>query len=270
MLRSDWREAMDEITTADDTHVVLEDHMGGDLSIVNAARVSFANHSTYEQHCGSPDDNCGMVYDDHGSPTPVHCTHDLPFHSRLSSRDSGLIRYLMEKHHGTPFEMVQLQFRVHAPIRVMREWQRHRIGSFNEVSTRYVEMMPEFFLPNQQDVRVQEGKPGHYIMVDASPEMAASVRQVMREAYASAWAHYQELIQSGVAKELAAYVLPLGTYSEQIWSVNLRSLFNFCALRTHPTALREIQHPAREVEGLAREACPVAFAAFDAVGRVVP
>lgn len=255
--------------------VTLEDSMGGDLAIVNAARVSFQKRSTWDYYCKT----CGVhiaeddLYDDYKCMGP----DDLGgLHARASvvrslrEADKGLVNYLMRKKHGTPFEMVQFRFRISANIRVMREWQRHRIGSFNEVSTRYVEMQPEFFIPAHSDVRVQEGKAGHYIMVEASTSMAANVRVMMRESYAISWAYYQELVQSGVAKEVAAYVLPLGTMSEQIWSVNLRSLFNFVALRNHPEALREIRYAAEIVEELARGVCPEAFAVYQVHGRVTP
>jgi thymidylate synthase (FAD) len=100
---------------------------GDDLAIVNAARVSYAKQSM-----------------------------------ELSEADKGLINYLAKNHHGTPFEMVEFWFHVHTPIGVAREWQRHRIGSFNEVSTRYVTMPNEAYLPLFEDMRTQVGKPGHY------------------------------------------------------------------------------------------------------------
>jgi thymidylate synthase (FAD) len=258
-------DARAQIAPRDTPRVELIDSMGDDLRIVNAARVSFGKQSTRELCCPTCNKSQAEL---HAQPEDTTHIHDLEY--RLRDADAGLISYLMRKKHGTPFEMVSFTFRIAAPIRVLREWQRHRIGSFNEMSTRYVEMEPDFFVPAVGDVRVQEGKPGHYRMVDASPELAANVRHIMRDGYAHAWAYYQSLIDTGVAKEIAAYVLPLGMYSEQYWSVNLRSLLNFVALRNHPEALREIRYAAAMVETLASPIVPYAFAAFNNNGRIVP
>lgn len=213
--------------------VELIETMGDDLSIVNAARVSYAKTST-----------------------------------ELSDADYGLIGYLARNRHGTPFEMVQFKFRVHVPIGVAREWQRHRIGSFNEMSTRYVEMVPEFYVPPVSAVRTQVGKPGHYEMVAVEHDDAVDVQRVMREAYAQAYTTYASLIATGIAKELARNVLPLGLYTEFIWSVNLRSVFNFLSLRTHETALLEIRREAYNVEGDVKRIVPVAWNAWNENGRV--
>jgi thymidylate synthase (FAD) len=265
--------------------VDLEEVMGDDLAIVNAARVSLGKRSKWRYRCNAcqlediPEMNIATIARGpaQGKVAIGQCFADqgLPFHvetnvtRHLSDADIGLINYLMRKKHGTPFEMVQLRFRISAPIRVMREWQRHRIGSFNEVSTRYVEMQPDFFVPSDGDVRIQEGKPGHYIMRDA-PELAEQIKSTMLAAYELAWSKYETLLAMGAAKELAAYVLPMGLYSEQIWSVNLRSLFNFVALRNHTEALREIRRAAEVVESTATANIPHAFAAFEKNGRVVP
>jgi len=232
----------DSIVYSSDPEVTLEEVMGDDLAIVNAARVSFVKRSSW-----------------------------LDTKQRLlKEADAGLINYLMRERHGTPFEMVQFRFRVRTSIRVMREWQRHRIGGYNEVSTRYVEMKPEFFVPDLPAVRVQTGKPGHYVMETASSDVADVVIAAMRRSHKEAWEHYQNLLSYGVAKELAAYVLPLGTYTEQIWSVNLRSAFNFLSLRNAATALREIRHAAVLVEQKIEEVVPYAYRAFNECGRHSP
>lgn len=213
--------------------VELVECMGSDLAIVNAARVSYAKHS-----------------------------------DSMSDADKGLVGYLARNRHGTPFEMVQFKFRVKVPIGVAREWQRHRVGSFNEVSTRYVEMEPEFYLPDNDAVRGQVGKPGHYQMVTLEPAQSSMVRVMMNGAYQSAYEAYKNLLAYGVAKELARNVLPLALLTEFIWSVNLRSLFNFLSLRTHDTALLEIRREACAVEDLIRPVVPVAHEAWVAGGRV--
>lgn len=221
--------------------------MGDDLTIVNAARVSYAKESTW-------------LRDDDG----------LRIVKSLREADVGLIGYLMRNHHGTPFEMVQFQFRIRVPIGVAREWQRHRIGSFNEVSTRYVEMKADFYVPEPHAVRSQAGKPGYYEMVTMDLDAAEVVRETFMITYDMAYKAYKDLLAQGVAKELARNVLPLGLMTEFYWSVNLRSLFNFLMLRNADTALLEIHMPAREVEQLAQDVVPHAFEAFNSNKRVAP
>lgn len=185
--------------------VELLRHMGDDLTIVNAARVSYAKESTW-------------ATDDDG----------LRITNALKVSDQGLLNYLMRNRHGTPFEMVQFQFRVHVPIGVAREWMRHRIGSFNEVSTRYVEMARDWYVPPPEAVREQTGKPGHYIMnTITDPAVVDEIQQRMYTTYKYAHNAYEDLLAMGVAKELARNVLPLGLMTQFYWSVNLRSLFNF-------------------------------------------
>jgi thymidylate synthase (FAD) len=227
--------------------VELLGSLGDDLTIVNAARVSYAKESTWVKQ----DDGLRLV-------------------KELKASDAGLINYLLREHHGTPFEMVQFRWRVGVPIGVAREWQRHRIGSFNEVSTRYVEMQPDFYNPPDDAWRKQVGKPGHYEMVPMDAEESTNAATIMRLSYESSYESYKFLLHLGVAKELARNVLPLGLMTEFYWSVNLRSLFNFVALRTAPTALLEIRKEAQEIERLATAIVPEAFAAFNANGRVAP
>jgi thymidylate synthase (FAD) len=224
--------------------VELIDSMGDDLRIVNAARVSFSKQSTWAAY--GPDGG------------------------ELREADEGLIGYLMRNRHGTPFEMVVMTFRVTVPIGVAREWQRHRIGSFNEVSTRYVEMQPDFYVPELGAVRKQVGKAGHYRFETMDASDAQAVQVGMRQAYAIAYATYQDLLRMGVAKELARNVLPVGLMTSFYWTVNLRSLLNFLSLRTHETALLEIRQEATEVERLACSVAPAAMAAWDVCGRQAP
>ena len=115
------------IPVLDHGFVRLDGCMADDLSVVNAARVSFAQRS-----------------------------------EQLDERDHGLIRFLMRERHGTPFEHNAFRFHVKLPIFVMREWARHRIGSFNEWSARYSQLDAEFYIPEPEDVRTQVGKPGAY------------------------------------------------------------------------------------------------------------
>lgn len=213
--------------------VELEDHMGGDLAVVNAARVSFAQSS-----------------------------------DELDDAGCGLIRFLMTNGHGTPFEHAVFKFRVKAPIFVAREWMRHRIGSYNEWSGRYSEITTEFYVPSY--VRTQVGKPGAYTF-EALPEDEANLaRARMESLYGAAADTYHALLRDGVAKELASRVLPLATYTRFVWTANARSLMNFIRLRNAPDAQYEIREYARAIEAHFAEAMPVTAAAFDAAGRRSP
>lgn len=218
------------------------DYMGSDLSVVNGARVSYDKESWWED------------------------VEKL----LLKKGDAGLINYLMKNRHGTPFEMVQFSFRVHVPIGVAREWMRHRIGSFNEVSTRYVQMEREYYTPLAKDWRRQVGKAGHYTYEPITDGTEHHISVLYELAMEHAFNKYDELLAMGLAKELARNVLPLGTFTSFIWSVNLRSLFNFMSLRTAPDALYEIQVPANYVVDLAHLVVPRTMEIWESQDRPTP
>lgn len=241
--------------------VELLDTMGDDLAIVLAARVSYAKESTWDVRCA----RCDVLWKQEPHVDP--CCGQDGYTKTLEPADAGLISYLARNRHGTPFEMVVFKFRVRCPIGVAREWQRHRIGSFNEVSTRYHEMETEFYVPEPEAVRTQVGKPGHYTMVSADADLAKRARFEMTSHYAAARESYKWLLEMGIAKELARNVLPLGLMTEFIWAVNLRSLTNFLSLRTAPSALLEIRQEAEQVEQHVARIVPVAYAAWVEGGR---
>lgn len=249
--------------------VELIEMMGDDLSIVNAARVSYNKQSKWAiwrrcSYCSRDLTQAEIEADrcqDHASATILRKS------GRLKVADAGLISYLARNRHGTPFEMVQFKFRVRCPIGVAREWQRHRIGSFNEVSTRYVEMEPEFYVPPLDAMRRQTGKAGHYTMESMTADEAKAPLARFRLIYELLYSTYCNLLKDGVAKELARNVLPLGLMTEFIWSVNLRSLTNFLSLRTADNALLEIRTEAKQVESHVAQVVPVAYQAWVDGGR---
>lgn len=214
--------------------VELVDHMGGDGAVINSARVSFAADNTLTEEYS------------------------------LTDNDAKLIEFLMRKRHGTPFESTVLTFRIKTPIAVMREWIRHRIGSFNEMSARYKEMPNEFFLP--ENARIQHGKPGRYTYEDA-PVITPHLQRILTGSYESAMGAYQSLLSQGVAKEQARLVLPVGIMTQFYWTVNGRSLMNFLELRMAPNAMQEIREAAGQVHDLFATVAPVTVAAFDAYGK---
>ena len=223
------------IRVLDHGFVRLDDAMADDLSVVNAARVSFARRVT-----------------------------------EMSEADEGLIRFLMRDRHGTPFEHNSFRFHVRCPIFVAREWFRHRVGSFNEFSMRYARATDEFYVPDADDVRSQVGKPGAYTFEPVDPELADDTREAMREVYEHAFSTYEQLVERGVAREVARAVLPVAAYTEFYWTVNARALMNFVSLRAAETAQREIRRYAEAVEAFLAEQMPVTHAAFVAAGRVAP
>jgi thymidylate synthase (FAD) len=223
------------IEVLDHGFVRLDDSMASDLSVVNAARVSFARRK-----------------------------------EEMDDADRGLVRFLLRDRHGTPFEHNAFRFHVRAPIFVAREWFRHRVGSFNEFSMRYARATDDFYVPEADDVRTQVGKPGSYSFDPVEPEVAETTREELRAVYETAYAAYERLVELGVARELARSVMPVGAYTEFYWTVNARSLMNFVSLRAAETAQREIRRYAEACERFLAEEMPVTYQAFVDAGRVAP
>jgi thymidylate synthase (FAD) len=217
-----------------DGFVRLVDYMGSDLSIVRAARVSY--------------DAAWRAGEDSGS-------------------DTKLIHYLWANQHTTPFEAVEFQFEVMAPIFVLRQWHRHRTASINELSARYRELPETYYLPRLRDVGVQsESSKQARETVELSPER----REQLYEDHFALTAHckhafilYRRLIEHKWPRELARMVLPLNTYSHMFWKIDLRNLFHFLNLRLHPHAQMEIRVYAEAMLELIRPIVPVAIAAWE-------
>ena len=223
------------IEVLDHGFVRLDDAMASDLSVVNAARVSFARRK-----------------------------------ETMDESDEGLIRFLMREQHATPFEHSVFRFHVRAPIFVVREWVRHRWSSFNEFSMRYAKATDDFYLPEAEDIRTQVGKPGAYSFEPLEADVAESARDELRGVYDAAFEAYERLMELGVARELARLVMPVGAYTEFYWTVNARSLMNFISLRAAETAQREIRRYADACERFFSERMPFTHAAFVALDRVAP
>jgi thymidylate synthase (FAD) len=217
---------MSHIFPIDDGFVRLVDSMGDDKSVVRAARVSYGKESKGEE------------------------------------ADRKLIQYLMEHNHGTPFEHIVFTFHVRCPIFVARQWFRHRIGSFNEISGRYTELDTGFFVPtalreNQND--------NHQASIegDFSDEEIESMMREWNYALEIVEDTYNSLLEKGLAREQARAILPVGTYTEFYWTVNLRSLFNFITLRTAEDAQAEMRQYANVVQFIAEEKAAWCFEAYE-------
>lgn len=188
----------------------------------------------------------------------------------VDDADEGLIKFLMGHRHGTPFEHNCFRFHIKAPITVFREWQRHRIGSFNEMSGRYKEFdNPEFYVPAKENWRTQTGKPGAYTFEPWKGNTNMAINLMMRH-FQDSVDLYQWYIGQGVAKEIARGVLPPFLYSEMYWTINARSLMNFCNLRNSTDAQWEIQQFAQVVEAAWAFHMPRSHQAFLDNGRVAP
>lgn len=213
--------------------IELESYSGTDLDIVNAAKVSFAKQS-----------------------------------EKYGSAEEGVLKFLMRERHGSPFEHNYFKFHVRAPIFVIREWQRHRIGSYNEESGRYVELRSDFYIPKIS--RVQEGSPGAYTFSEGTKKQTDLVHRSITAASETAFSRYQKMIDEGIAKEQARLVLPLNIYSEFYFSCNARSLMNFLSLRMHESAMYEIRMYANAMYDLWEKVMPSTAAAFKNCGMIAP
>lgn len=201
---------------------------------------------------------------------------DIP--TDKADRIPGLINFLMRDRHGTPFEHNSLTFRVSAPLFVFYEWHRHRAGwSYNEESARYRELEPVFYVPRDSRALRQVGTPGKYVFEVGSYEEIVRTQAAHKRTAQAAWSEYRDLLDKGVAKEVARNVLPVSTYKTQYATCNVRSLLAFLSLRrSHPLSkvptfpLDEIDLVAQAMEEQAREKFPLVFDAFDKQGRVAP
>ena len=198
--------------------VELVDKMGTDLSVVNAARVSYSKtKKTFEQS------------------------------------DEKLIKYLAEHEHWSPFAHASLQFRIKAPIFVARQLVKHQVGLvWNEVSRRYVDHAPELYRPDSWRGRPQNSKQGS----DGEVKLDQTIEHNMETTMESCLILYNSLLQKGVAPEQARMVLPQSMMTEWIWSGTVYAFARVCNLRCKPDTQKETQDVANVIDKLADEAFP--------------
>jgi thymidylate synthase (FAD) len=200
---------------------------GSDLTVVNAARVSFAKES-----------------------------HEF------SEQDGKLVRYLAKHHHTSPFFHPQIRLRIKMPIFVAREWFRHTVGfARNEVSRRYVDSEPECYIPDEEQLRERDTnkKQGSK---ENPPEEAERAAGILRGITQSAMDCYKDLLFLKVAPEVARMVLPQSMYTEFIETGSLAAYARLCSLRLDPTAQKEIREYATAVDELLRTKFPVSWEAL--------
>lgn len=228
-----------EYPVLDHGFIRVVDYMGDDAAVVQAARVSY------------------------GART------------RRVREDRGLIRYLMRHRHTTPFEMCSIKFHVKLPIFVARQWIRHRTASVNEYSARYSVLDREFYLPSPEDLAVQSRSNAQGRDEHVPAGVAEEVRRLLEEDARRAYDRYEWLLNEkpdgapvdparpGLAREIARINLPLSTYTQWYWKVNLHNLLHFLQLRADPHAQTEIRVYAEAMLGIVQRWVPQVAEAFE-------
>ncbi len=207
--------------------VYLVQHVGGDDSVVRAARVSHARDLSKS----APD------------------------------RDKALIKFMLKHKHGSPFEHNLLTYRITAPLFVIQEMLRHRIGtSFNQESHRYVVVQNEAYIPRA--FRAQSPSNRQASIVDEGMILQDQAIEAYKATVSTAYETYEKLLEMGVCREQARGVLPHSTYSSLYMTFNLRSLIHFLGLRLNADAQWEIQQYAKAFYTYARPLFPVTFDAL--------
>ncbi len=210
----------------------LIDSMGTDLSVVNAARVSFGKKSVFEGRVGGP--------------------------NVLSSRDTKLVNYLASYKHLSPFGHCFASFHVKAPIFVARQLVKHKFLRWNEISRRYVDDDPEFYTPDVWRGRAEDVKQGSGAECKSQyfPSIYAD------EVNAKALGDYRKMLQQGVAPEQARMILPQSTMTEWYWSGSLDAFADMCRLRCATDTQAETQKVAWDIALKMEDLFPVSWRAL--------
>lgn len=212
-----------EIKVLDKGFVRLVDHMGSDSAIVQAARVSYGEGT------------------------------------KKVNEDVGLINYLMKHKHMSPFEMCELKFHIKLPIFVARQWIRHRTANVNEISGRYSELKEEYYMPSHVYKQASKNKQGS--SDETIEEGEYWLDQVNTQCGAS-FGVYKAGLSLGVAREEARIGLPINTYTEWYWKIDLRNLLHFLRLRLDSHAQYEIREYAKAIKDIVKQLFPIAWQAF--------
>ena len=216
------------IPVLDHGFIRVIDYMGDDAAIENAARMSYANGT------------------------------------RKTSETRDLLRYLMRHRHSTPFEMCEIKWHIRLPIFVARQWIRHRTANVNEQSARYSEMLEEFYIPRPEQLAKQSetNKQGRGEVLSA--ENAAAVLRMLYADARRSHDDYKDMLHThGLSREVARISLPLGTYTEWVWKIDLHNLFHFLSLRADTHAQWEIRQYAETMHDIVREWVPIATEAWE-------
>lgn len=209
------------------------DHMGSDLSVANAARVSFGKTSEMD------------MSDPWGPP-------------KLKDKDAKLIRYLAKHKHLSPFGHAFASFHIKAPIFVARQLVKHKFLRWNEISRRYVDDEPEFYMPQVWRGRSADKKQGS----DGEVTLGTLDAAIVSDSPYDALSAYKALLKSGVAPEMARMTLPQSTLTEWYWSGSLDAFAAMCNLRCKPDTQAETREVANQIDQKMLELFPVAWDAL--------
>jgi thymidylate synthase (FAD) len=233
-------EAGHTIPVLDHGFVRYIDHMGTDERIVEAARISYK------------------------SP------------SKGPEQDKKLLKYLYKNKHTSPFEMVKVTFNIKMPIFVMRQYVRHRMQNLNEVSARYTQLPNEFYIPDAwrpQDTKNKQGsvvtedwnpiivKGDTYFGTQSNKDLLAS--DMLKQHCDNSYALYEQMLEAGIAREMARMVLPTNIYTEIYSCWDMKNLIHFISLRDDSHAQWEIQHFGKAIKEVCRELFPTVIEAYE-------
>jgi thymidylate synthase (FAD) len=217
--------------------VTLIDHMGTDLSVVNAARVSFNKTSSWEL-------------------TDWRDSDDYARKEVLSNGDTKLIYYLAEHGHTSPFGHAFASFHCKAPVFVARQLVKHKFLRWNEISRRYVDSDPEFYKPDLREA-VTDKKQGSGNTIDNN-----TLDGVIQQSGIEAAKQYTYLLKMGVCEEQARMVLPLNHMTEWYWSGSLDAFADMCNLRLMTDTQYETQLVAQQIDQIMLGLFPVSWEAL--------
>ncbi len=221
------------------------DHMGSDARIVEAARISYKSPSKGED------------------------------------QDKKLIAYLYRNKHTSPFEMVKITLNIKLPIFLMRQYVRHRMQNLNEVSARYTELPNEFYIPKNWRSQDTKNKQGSVNQENWNPEIANTIpnrdfngqpfkstvtttaTSLLEQTCHSCYQTYQDLLNAGVAREMARMVLPVNIYTEIYACWDLKNLLHFITLREDAHAQAEIQEYGKAIKSMLNELFPWTMEAYE-------
>jgi thymidylate synthase (FAD) len=246
------------------------DHMGSDLSVVNAARVSFAKESDWEHLILSEDERKAREVElDEEGWKGIDTFYD-PYYGhefvRLKPADKKLIHYLAEHKHTSPFGHAFASFRVKAPVFVARQLVKHKFLRWNETSRRYVDDPPTFFTPDKWRKRADNVKQGSsdeevgfLRMLGLKPQ---SVNDGVERFHTYVEDLYDDMIEAGVCPEQARMVLPQSMFTEWVWSGSLDAFADMCKLRLDPHTQQETREVAKQISDTMHDLFPVSWKAL--------
>jgi thymidylate synthase (FAD) len=179
------------------------------------------------------------------------------------NNDEGLINYLVKNHHTSPLEMGELKVHMRLPIFVMRQLVRHRTANLNEYSGRYSEMIRLFYVPDVAKIMYQSDGPNKQKSgAPMLPHEALTAQSLINSSGNRAFDNYEHLLATGVSRETARFVLPLNTYTEVVWKMDISNMIKFLYLRDDEHSQWEIQVYAREIAKLVEEHFPLVYGAY--------